>query len=90
MAINYIGVDVDSKYLVCQIQRAEKKFPIAQLDNNPPGHRKFIKWATKRQQPAHITMAAMGAYSLPFALDTTAILDYNLRMEFKSWQSPRE
>lgn len=122
--MNYIGVDVDSKFLVCRIQRGEKRFPIAQFENNPPGHRKFIKWATKHHKPARVTMEATGVYSLPFALalhetvnidvsvmnpraiknftvaqmqrgktdalDATAILEYNLRMEFKLWQPPRE
>lgn len=66
--MNNIGVDVDSKYLVCCIQRGEKRFPIAQFENNPAGHRKLIKWATKRHQPARVTMEATGVYSLPFAL----------------------
>ncbi|MGB5281026.1 MAG: IS110 family transposase [Arenicellales bacterium] len=66
--MNFIGVDVDSKYLVCRIQRGEKRFPIAQFDNNPVGFRKFSKWATKRQVPARVTMEATGVYSLPFAL----------------------
>lgn len=66
--MNYIGVDVDSRYLVCRIQRGEKLFPLAQFENNPAGHRKFIKWATKRHQSARVTMEATGVYSLPFAL----------------------
>ncbi|MCP4232995.1 MAG: IS110 family transposase, partial [Aestuariibacter sp.] len=66
--MNTIGVDVDSKYLVCRIQRGDKLFPIAQFDNNQVGFRKFIKWATKRHQPARVTMEATGVYSLPFAL----------------------
>jgi transposase len=68
MAMNSIGVDVDSKYLVCCIQRGDKRYPLAQFDNNPPGFRKFIKWATKRHQCARVTMEATGVYSLPFAL----------------------
>lgn len=122
--MNYIGVDVDSKYLVCRIQRGDKRCPLAQFENNPPGHKKFIKWATKRHQPARVTMEATGVYSLPFALalhetadievsvmnpraiknfamaqmqrgktdalDAAAILEYNLRMEFRCWQPPRE
>lgn len=66
--MNSIGVDVDSKYLVCCIQRGEKRYPQAQFENNPPGFRKFIKWATKRHQDARVTIEATGVYSLPFAL----------------------
>jgi transposase len=66
--MNTVGIDVDSKYLVCCIQRGEKRFPIAQFNNTPLGHRKFIRWATKRQQPARVTLEATGVYSLPFSL----------------------
>lgn len=66
--MNTVGVDVDSQYLVCRIQRGEKKLPIAQFENNPIGHRKFIKWATKHHKNARVTMEATGVYSLPFAL----------------------
>ena len=66
--MNTIGVDVDSKYLVCQIRRNGKDFPSAQFANDPAGHRKFIKWATKHGKPARVCMEATGVYSLPFAL----------------------
>lgn len=66
--MNTIGVDVDSKYLVCQIRRSGKNFPAAQFSNDPVGHRKFIKWATKHAKPARVCMEATGVYSLPFAL----------------------
>lgn len=66
--MNTIGVDVDSKYLVCQIRRTGKDFPTAQFTNDPAGHRKFIKWATKQGKPAKVCMEATGVYSLPFAL----------------------
>lgn len=63
-----IGVDVDSKYLVCQIHRNGKDFPTTQFANDPAGHRKFNKWATKHGKPARVCMEATGVYSLPFAL----------------------
>lgn len=66
--MNTIGVDVDSKFLVCQIRRNGKTFPAATFSNDPAGHRKFIKWATKHHQPARVCMEATGVYSLPFAL----------------------
>lgn len=66
--MNTIGVDVDSINLVCQIRRNGKDFPLATFSNDPAGHRQFIKWATKRRQPARVCMEATGVYSLPFAL----------------------
>jgi len=66
--MNYIGVDVDSQFLVCKIQRNGTDFPVSTFDNTPVGHRQFIKWATKYHKPARVCMEATGVYSLPFAL----------------------
>ena len=66
--MNYAGVDVDSQFLVCRIQRGEQKFSIATFDNTPVGHRQFIRWCTKHHKTARVTMEATGVYSLPFAL----------------------
>ena len=66
--MNFVGVDVDSQFLVCKIQRNGKDFPISKFDNTPVGHRQFIKWATKYHKPAKVCMEATGVYSLQFAL----------------------
>ena len=66
--MNTIGVDVDSKNLVCRIRRNAKDYPEAVFSNDAAGHRKFINWATKRGKPARVGMEATGVYSLPFAL----------------------
>lgn len=66
--MNTIGVDVDSKNLVCSIRRSGKDYPEAVFTNDAAGHRKFISWATKRGKPARVAMEATGVYSLPFAL----------------------
>jgi len=66
--MNHIGVDVDSKLLVCKINRNGKSFPVTEFDNTPVGHRKFIKWATKSHKQAKVCMEATGVYSLLFAL----------------------
>lgn len=66
--MNNVGVDVDSKLLVCKVRRSGKDFPISEFDNTPVGHRKFIKWATKHNQTARVCMEATGVYSLLFAL----------------------
>lgn len=66
--MNYVGVDVDSTFLVCQINRDGKSNSSAQFDNTPAGYRKFAKWATRRGATARVCMEATGVYSLPFAL----------------------
>jgi len=70
--VNLIGVDVDSTFLVCQIQRDGKSSSPAKFDNTSAGHRKFIKWATKRGATARVCLEATGVYSLPFALSLHA------------------
>jgi len=66
--VNYVGVDVDSTFLVCQINRGGKSTSSAQFDNTPTGYRQFVKWATRRGATARVCMEATGVYSLPFAL----------------------
>lgn len=66
--MNLIGVDVDSKLLVCQWRKDEQTQAPMQFANTPTGHRQFIKWATKRGATARVCMEATGVYSLPFAL----------------------
>ncbi len=66
--MNNVGVDVDSKLLVCKIRRSGKDYPVAEFDNSPAGHRKFIRWATKYNKPARVVMEATGVYSVLFAL----------------------
>lgn len=66
--MNTIGIDVDSVNLVCRIRRDGKVQAEAIFANDPPGHRKLIRWATRRGQQAQICMEATGVYSLPLAL----------------------
>jgi len=66
--VNSVGVDVDSANLVCKIKRNGKEYPISIFTNDAKGHRQFIKWATKRGQPARVCLEATGVYSLPFSL----------------------
>jgi len=66
--MNHVGVDVDSKLLVCKIRRGGKDYPLAEFDNTAEGHRKFIKWATKYNKPAKVCLEATGVYSLLFSL----------------------
>jgi transposase len=66
--VNDIGVDVDSEELVCVMQRAGQRLPLARFANAAAGHRKFIRWATKGARPARVCLEATGIYSLEFAL----------------------
>jgi transposase len=66
--VNQIGVDVDSEELVCAMQRAEQRQPLATFANTAAGHKKFIRWATKGGRPARVCLEATGIYSLEFAL----------------------
>jgi transposase len=66
--VNQIGVDVDSEELVCAMQRAGQRLPLASFVNTAPGHQKFIRWATKGGHAARVCLEATGIYSLEFAL----------------------
>jgi transposase len=66
--VNQVGVDVDSEKLVCAIQRAGQRLPLATFANTAAGHRKFIHWATKGGSQARVCLEATGIYSLEFAL----------------------
>ena len=66
--VNDVGVDVDSQALVCAMQRAGQRLPVASFDNNAAGHKKFIRWVTKGARSARVCLEATGIYSLEFAL----------------------
>jgi len=65
--VNSIGVDVDSKFLVCQIRRMGQASTSRQFPNTTSGHQQFVRWATRGQQRARVCMEATGVYSLAFA-----------------------
>ena len=75
--MNTIGIDVDSKNLVCRIRRSGRDFPEATFSNDAKGHRRLISWATKGGKPARVCMEATGVYSVPLAL----ALDADPRVE---------
>jgi transposase len=66
--VTQIGVDVDSEWLVCAMQRGGERQPLATFANSAAGHKKFIRWATKGARPARVCLEATGIYSLEFAL----------------------
>jgi transposase len=66
--VNQVGVDVDSKELVCVMLRAGQRLPLAKFANTTAGHQKFIRWANKGGCLAQVCLEATGIYSLQFAL----------------------
>ena len=66
--VNHVGVDVGSEELVCMMQRAGQRLPLATFANTAAGHKKFIRWATKGARPVRVCLEATGIYSLEFAL----------------------
>lgn len=66
--MNTIGIDVDSVNLVCRIRRDGKDQPQAIFTNDPDGHRRLIRWATRRGASARVCIEATGVYSLPLAI----------------------
>lgn len=66
--MNTIGIDVDSRNLVCRIRRSGRDFPEAIFSNDATGHRRLISWATKGGKPARVCMEATGVYSVPLAI----------------------
>jgi transposase len=66
--VTQVGVDVDSEALVCAMQRAEQRLPLATFANTAAGHKKFIRWATKGGRQTQVCLEATGIYSLEFAL----------------------
>jgi transposase len=66
--VTQVGVDVDSEALVCAVQRAEQRLPLATFANTAAGHKKFIRWATKGGRQTQVCLEATGIYSLEFAL----------------------
>ena len=66
--VNGVGVDVDSKELMCAMRCAGQRVPLAAFANNAAGHQKFVRWATKGGLSARVCLEATGIYSLEFAL----------------------
>jgi transposase len=66
--VTQVGVDVDSEKLVCAMQRAGQRQPLATFANTAAGHKKFMRWATKGGHAARVCLEATGIYSLEFAL----------------------
>jgi transposase len=62
-----VGVDVDSKLLVCRRKLTNSKVAAKTFTNNPSGHHQFIDWATANGCTTRVCMEATGVYSFLFA-----------------------
>ena len=61
-----VGVDVDSRYLVCR-RRRKGKIAGKTFANNPIGHQKFIEWCREEDAVTRVCMESTGVYSFLFA-----------------------
>lgn len=66
--MNEIGIDVDSRFLVCAIRRNGRPSAAARFSNDAPGHRKLVRWAAKGGRSARVCLEATGVYSLECSL----------------------
>ncbi len=66
--MNLIGIDVDSKLLVCSIERNGRSAQPARFSNDAAGHRQLIKWARRGGSRARVCLEATGVYSLQCSL----------------------
>ena len=67
-SITYAGIDVSAKELVVCTQFNEKEENLNSFDNSPQGHKKLIKFLTKRGRTAQVCMEATGVYHFDLAL----------------------
>ena len=65
--MNPVGIDVAAKEFVAEILR-HGRVEQATFTNDASGHRKAIKWMTRRGQGARVCLEATGVYSLALAL----------------------
>lgn len=61
-----VGVDVDSKHLVCH-RRFNGRVTAKTFANNPSGHQKFIAWSSAQGYLTRVCMESTGVYSFLFA-----------------------
>ena len=65
---NYIGIDVSATTLDVALAGEAPPVTSATFPNTSMGHRRLIRWATKRGQSARVCLEATGVYSAAIAL----------------------
>ena len=64
---HYVGVDVGAKELVVSIDQNGSRESGMVFTNDAGGHRKLIRWATKRRATARVVLESTGVYGLDLA-----------------------
>lgn len=67
MKCHYVGVDVGAKELVVSIERDGTRESGIVFTNDAGGHRKLIRWATKKGVTARVVLESTGVYGLDLA-----------------------
>ena len=63
-----VGIDVSAHTLEVALAGPEPSPTRSTFDNTPAGHRRLIRWITKRGRSARVGLEATGVYSLEVAL----------------------
>ena len=63
-----VGIDVSAHTLEVALAGPEPGPRSATFDNTPAGHRRLIRWITKRGRSARVVLEATGVYNLEVAL----------------------
>ena len=67
MERHYVGVDVGAKGLVVCIERSGTRENGIVFSNDAGGHRKLLRWATKKGATAQVVLESTGVYGLDLA-----------------------
>ncbi len=67
MERHYVGVDVGAKQLVVCIERNGTRENGIVFSNDAGGHRKLLRWATKKGATAQVVLESTGVYGLDLA-----------------------
>ncbi len=66
-----VGVDVGARELVVSIDRNGIRESGIVFTNDAGGHRKLLRWATKKGATAQVVLESTGVYGLDLALGST-------------------
>jgi len=79
-SMSLVGVDVDSRLLVCCLDRGDDTELKKTFSNTPSGHSELVKWATQDECRARVCLESTGVYSLSLAfhLDAAANVEVSV------------
>ncbi len=67
-----LGLDIGADVITALLKRDGKLGSVVEFDNTPEGHRKIVKWVTKKGCQARVCLEATGVYHLDLALTLNA------------------